>query len=408
MSQFLQDRRAVLLGLAASAAAPMAHAAPAPQWTAVRALIGRYVDERRISGACAILRLGGAATTIAGGYGALGAGRPADTRTIWRIFSMSKPVTGVAALALIEDGKLGLDQPVADFLPAFAQLKVLDGAGERPAKGVMRVRHLLTHTAGLGYGINSDALAARYREAGLNPGDPTPRPDTPQSLEEFGARLATMPLNADPGTRHDYSVALDLLGLVIQKASGKPFESYLKERLFDPLGMPDTGFFAPPSAADRLSMNYRIAPEGIVPLEPPGRSPYLAPPAYPSGGGGMVSTAQDYDRFCTMLLRGGDLDGVRVLSRATAARAHANLLPRGVMGESGEHFGAGMGVITRASAQPGMMPPGTFYWGGAAGTFMWMDPRLRLSVVLMTQFMPSRGHPLWDELQRAAYADLAA
>lgn len=401
------NRRAVVLGLAAAGLAPASRARTIA-WPAVTQLVARYVDEGKLSGACVTLRKGEAVTTIARGAGAAG-GRVVDDRTIWRIFSMTKPITGVAAMALIEDGKLGLEQPVADYVPAFARVQVLDGETLRPARTVMRVRHLITHTAGIGYAINDDAVAARHREALLFPGDPTPREGGPRSLEEFGERLAAQPLVADPGTAYQYSASLDLLGLVIQNASGMPFSTYLRQRLFDPIAMTDTGFAVSESQRARLSMNYGVRDGKIQPLEPADRpSPYLSLPPYVSGGGGLVSSARDYDRFCTMLLEDGAFDGRQVLERGAARRAKTNLLPRGVPGEGGMEFAAGMGLVSRTSAEAGLEPAGTVFWGGAAGTFMWVDPVNKLSVVLMTQFMPSRAYPLWTELRRAVYADLAA
>jgi CubicO group peptidase (beta-lactamase class C family) len=400
---FAASRRTLVLGLAAAAIARPAAARSAPPWAAVNTLVSRYVDAGKLTGACVTVRQGDRVATIARGAGAAG-GRAADDRTIWRIFSMSKPVTGVAALTLVDAGKLGLDQPVADFAPAFAHVQVLDGETMRPARTVMRVRHLLTHTAGLGYNIIPDAIGRRYEAAGLRPGDPTPHDDTPRSLDEFGDRLAQQPLGADPGARYAYSVGLDLLGLVVQRASGMPFERYLQQTLFDPLAMTDTGFAVAEDARPRLSMNYAVRDGVVVALEPEGRSPYFAAPAFPSGGGGLLSSARDYDRFCTMLQRDGD----GVIARAVARRAHTNLLPAGVVAEDGLAFGAGMGVVSRASATPGTEPVGSYFWGGAAGTYMWNDPVNRLSVVFMAQFMPSRAYPVWDELRHAVYADLAA
>ncbi|MDX2235829.1 MAG: serine hydrolase domain-containing protein [Hyphomonadaceae bacterium] len=401
------NRRTVLIGLAGACVASTGRAGPSA-WPRTAALLGGYVDAGKLAGGCVTIRRGAQVSVLTRGAGALG-GPPVNERTLWRIFSMTKPVTGVAALALIEERKLGLDQPVADFIPAFANPQVLEADGAlRPARTRMTVRHLLTHTAGLGYAIVPDAVGKRYEAASLTPGDPTPRPAAPRSLEEFGERLAREPLIADPGTRYQYSVSLDLLGLVIQNASGTPFGRYLRHRLFDPMAMTDTGFQVSESQKARLAQNYEVRDGGIAPLEPEGQSPYLAAPPYPSGGGGLVSSARDYDRFCAMLLADGAFDGRQVIARATARRARSNLLPRSVPGEDGAVMGAGMGVVTEASAQAGGPPPGSAYWGGAAGTSMWIDPVNDLSVVLMTQFMPSRAYPLWDELPRAVYADLAA
>lgn len=401
------DRRAVLLGLAAAGLAPAIARAKAPAWTGTAALVSRYVDEGKLSGACVLVRKGEHLTTISRGAGGPG-GRVVDERTIWRIFSMSKPVTGVAAMALIEDGKLGLDQPVADFVPAFKTVQVLEGEALRPARTEMKVRHLLTHTSGVGYFINEDAVGARHREAVLRPADPVAREGAPRSLEEFGARLATVPLGSDPGTAYQYSASLDLLGLVIQNASGMPFSRYLRERLFDRMAMTDTGFAVSESQRARLATNFAVRDGKLVALETEGPSPYFSLPPYVSGGGGLVSSARDYDRFCAMLLDDGAFDGRQVIARGTARRARSNLLPRGVVAEGGLEFGAGMGLVSSGYAEADGMPAGSVFWGGAAGTFMWIDPVNKLSVVLMTQFVPSRAYRLWSELRTAIYADLAA
>lgn len=409
-SSFVANRRAVVLGLTGAALASSACArTPVVQrvWPRATALLASYSDARKVSGVSMAVRRGDAAPQFVNFGAQAFDGPPANEKTLWRIFSMSKPVTGVAALTLVEEGKLSLSQPVADFVPEFASLKVLDGAGTRPARAPMLVSHLLTHTAGLGYQINAGSpLAALYQRAVLHPGDPTPRAGAPRSLDEFGARLATLPLGADPGTRYEYSVGLDLLGLVIQRAAGMPFETYLQRRLFEPLGMADTGFQTSPRNAARLSQNYVIRDGVPTPTEGSAPSVYAAAPAYPSGGGGMLSTARDYDRFCAMLQNDGALSGVRVLKPETARLAHSNLLPPGVTAEGATAFGAGMGIVT--SAVPGEEPLGSYSWAGAAGTTMWIDPVNRLSVVMMTQYMPSNAYPIWSELRRAVYADLAA
>jgi CubicO group peptidase (beta-lactamase class C family) len=406
-------RRSVLLGLGAAAITPATTMAREPGWPATEALLAGYVAARKVAGASvAIQRRRSPPRFMNFGAQALD-GPPANERTIWRTFSMSKPITGVAAMLLVEDGKLRLDQPVADILPAFANLQVLENGVTRPARTQMRISHLLTHTAGLGYAINAGTPLARlYIDAGLRPGDPTPvragEPSHPASLEEFGERLARLPLQADPGTVHSYSISIDLLGLVIQRASGKPFETFLKERLFDPVGMPDTAFYVAADKRARLAMNYGVSPEGIRALEPADASPYNTPPEAPSGGGGLVSTAADYIRFNRMLQNGGVIDGRRVMRAETARMTHANLLPPGVDADKGSAFGAGVGIATAKSAAVGVEAAGSYWWAGAAGTIMWNDPANLLSVVMMTQYMPSRAYPLWEELRRAVYRDLVA
>lgn len=405
-------RRSVLLGLAAAGCATAGHA-PAVDWSHVRGLADGYVAARKVSGMSVAIRHGDASPKYLN-FGAQAFDGPAaDERTIWRIFSMTKPVTGVAALLLVEDGKIALDQPVGEILPAFAKLDVLQDGVRRPATKPMLVRHLLTHTAGLGYHITTEnALAPLYAEAGIRPGDPTPSKegerDPPESLAAFGDRLATLPLFAEPGATYAYSVSLDLAGLVIERASGMPFAQFLQRRIFEPAGMTDTGFFVPQAKRARFAMNYGVGRDGLRALERDGVSAWNDPPKLPSGGGGLVSTAADYLRFNQMLMDGGVVGGRRVMRAATARLAHTNLLPPGVGAWDGGDFGAGMGISTVQTAKAGQEPPGAYGWAGAAGTIMWNDPANRLSVVMMTQYMPSRAYPVWDELRTAVYRDLAA
>lgn len=407
------SRRSVLLGLtAATAFAPAAVARPSA-WPAASALARRYVAERKVAGvALAILHGSAEPRYLNFGAQAFDEAR-ANERTIWRVYSMTKPVTGLAMTLLEADGVLKLDQPVSDFLPKFARLDVLENGARRPAQKPMLISHLLTHTAGLGYHINRDnSLGALYTAAGLKPGDPSPARDgeraPPTSLAEFGDRLAEMPLFAEPGTVYSYSVGLDLAGLVIERASGMPFETFLKRRIFEPLGMADTGFVAPPSSKARLSANYYVSAEGVRALEQTGPSPYLSAPRYPSGGGGLLSTAADYIRFNRALLNDGVLSGRQWISAAAVRRACSNLLPPGVESWNGGAFGAGMGITTEKTAEAGREPAGSYGWAGAAGTLMWNDPSNRLGVVMMTQYMPSNAYPIWEEMRTAVYRDLAA
>lgn len=408
--------RRALLAAAAAGAAQVAAAAPRGAAHAnVEAFLRGYVDAGRLAGAVvAIQRRHGPPLVLARGRVDPDPAAPAmDARTLVRIYSMTKPITGFAAMQLIDSGVLALDQPISDILPAFAAPKVLvdpvSGA-TRPAAGPIRVRHLLTHTAGLGYAINSGTpLAARYFAAGLTPGGRTRAPGEgawPASLQDFATRLAEQPLAADPGTQWVYSVATDLLGAVIEKAAGAPFEEVLRTRIFAPLGMQDTAFSVPAEKAPRLASVLGVSQAGVRVADPRAASPFLSPPPYPSGGGGLVSTAADYARFCAMWLRDGDLDGVRLISKDGARLARSNLLPAGVTAEGRGHgFGAGLRVVLPASAEPGMEPAGAFGWGGAAGTTFWIDPVSGLSVVFMAQFFPSSAYPSAAEVRRAVYAD---
>ena len=295
---------------------------------------------------------------------------------------------GLAAMLLIEDGKMTLDQPIADFLPAFASMKVQntpDGSitDVHPAKGPITVRQLLTHTAGLGYNIvQKGPLRDAYNEAGILGGQvsrlPIPGfpPTTPApSLEVFADRLATLPLVYEPGTRWSYSVGLDLMGRVIEVASGQPFDAFLKARIFDPLGMASTGFRVTGDEEARLSTNYAPLGGVLLPIDPATSSIYLDPPPMPYGGGGLVSTARDYDRFLAMLLGEGETGGVRIMKPETARLGMSNLLADSVDRKNtfidGEGFGAG-GRVSLAGSPTG---EGVYGWGGAAGAVAFVDRR---------------------------------
>jgi CubicO group peptidase (beta-lactamase class C family) len=377
------------------------------------AVIAHYVGSRRVAGvALAVQRRGAAPQFINVGRPAFDADGAVSEDTLFRIYSMSKPVTGLAAMLLVEDGKLALDQPIADILPDFARMQVLVGPDlgpTRPATGPIRLRHLLTHTAGLSYAINPEGvLPALYRGLGLTPmgGGGRPAKGAAQSLEAFAERLATLPLAADPGARMEYSVSLDLLGLVIQRVEGKPFPQVLRERLFDPLGMADTAFHVPPEKLGRLATNYRLTGGRLEVEDAPVDSAYAQPPGLPSGGSGLVSTARDYIRLNAMLLNDGELEGVRVMAPETVRLACSNLAPLGVLTLLGDGFGAGQRVVLPDNVREGDLPAGAVSWGGAAGTTQWVDRANSFALVLMTQFMPQDAYPIWEEIRRAAYADL--
>lgn len=378
------------------------------------AVAADYVSSGRVAGVSLAIKTRAAATHhVDVGRRAFDAVDPCRPDTIFRIYSMSKPVTGIAAMTLVGEGRLGLDQPISEILPDFGDMRVLLGddlARTRPAAGPIRIRHLLTHTGGLSYAINPEgALPAVYRERGvLAMGASAARPaHAAPTLEEFARRLAGLPLGSDPGLQMDYSVSLDLLGLILERVEGRPFAQVLRERLFDPLGMADTGFDVPPDKLRRFATNYRLADGSLSVEDAPADSPYARAGGLPSGGSGLVSTAADYMRFCAMLLNEGELDGVRIMAPETVRLACSNLAPPGVFTLLGDGFGAGMRVVLPQSVRDGDLPVGAVSWGGAAGTTMWVDPAGGLAVVMMTQFMPQDAYPLWEEIRRAAYQDFA-
>lgn len=390
------------------------------RWSTVQEVLDEYVTARKIAGAVAALSYGGAPVAYrAAGRIALDSDVAADENSIYRLHSVTKVVTGVAAMTLIQDGKLRLDQPVADVIPEWKSLRVAidpkQSLESRPARTTMTMRHLLTHTSGLAYWIPSagtDLLPSMYRQRGITPGDYGIRKDRPgygpqvRSLTEMVRRVAELPLAADPGTVYQYSMGYDTMGLIIERASGKLLEAYFRERIFEPLKMASTGFQVPPNQAARLTTNYEASAAGLTPIERRESSVWLRPPTLAAGGAGLVSTARDFARFTAMLLGQGTLDGVQVLRAETARLACSNLLPDGVVSDAG--FGAGMRITTsnkeRSWRLPG--PIGTLSFGGAAGCRWMVDPVRRGIMVLMTQRMPV-DFSLWNQLHTAVDADFA-
>ncbi|MFI4973563.1 MAG: serine hydrolase domain-containing protein [Caulobacterales bacterium] len=416
------DRRQLVGGAAAIAPLLLAGRAKAAAsaYPALQAVLDSYVAAKKLPGAvAAVSRAGGPTDILAAGTLAFDSTAPMAADSLVRVYSMTKPIVGVATMMLVEQGKLRLDQPLADILPAFGDMQVIVGGDitkTRPAAGPILIRHLVTHTSGLSYNINGDTpLAKAYRHAGLRPGSRGPAApgdaDAPKDLEEFGARLAKLPLDFDPGTKWQYSVAADLMGLVIQHVSGMGFWDFLDSRIFQPLRMGDTDFEVPASRLPRLtSVVYKTA-NGLVTSDDRNSSPFAQGRDLPSGGGGLVSTAQDYARFNTMLLNEGQLGGARILRPETVRLARSNLMPPGVfmrlMGPP-NGFGCFMQVVLPGGSFPGAEPPGSYGWSGAAGTTMWIDPVNSIAVALMVQFMPPGAYPIYLESRQAAYKDLRA
>ncbi|MCW3834557.1 serine hydrolase domain-containing protein [Sphingomonas canadensis] len=434
--------RLALAGVATAgiaAGTPLWHPAPANAqavavqaetggpWPATAAAASAYVTSGKIPGAVvAIGRKGESPDYLTYGAIAADAGAPrADENSLWRVYSMTKPVTGIAAMILVQEGKLKLDQPISDFIPAFKNMKVLvDPAKDltsRPAKREITVRHLLTHTAGLGYNIiTTGPLLAEYNRLGITPGalntalEATARPVRPASLAEFADRVATLPLIADPGDKWSYSIALDLLGRVIEVASGMRFDTFLETRLFRPLDMSSTWFTVPASEKGRLATNYTWLGETRLPIDPGATSVWLTPPSFPYGGAGLVSSARDYDRFLAMLQNGGDLDGVRVLKPETVKLAMSNLLPPGTdtaglqaLSGLGAPLGFGAGGSVYLADAPDGPGKGTFGWAGAAGTLGWVDPVRGVRGTVMVNYFPDTRYPVRTDVSKAVYADLA-
>ena len=388
-------------------------------WPALQKLLTDYVSAKKLAGAAVAVADGDAPLIyLKAGRIALDADASFDEHSVCRIYSMTKPVTGLASILLIEAGKLRLDQPVADIIPELRTLQVAIDPGKgleaRPAKQTMTIRHLLTHSAGLAYWTperGTDALSTAYRARGITPGNYGPglkRPGYgPQAvgLDDMVKRLGEFPLAAEPGTVWRYSVGLDVMGLIIQRVSGKPLDVFARERLFEPLNLTATGFQVPAAAVSRLTTNYTVTPDGLVPLDPRQTSVFLKPSTLLAGGAGLVSTAHDFVRIGAMLIGDGKLEGVRVMSAKSARLARSNLLPSAIRYEGGG-FGAGMRVATGGKTAHDAV--GAVSWNGAAGTMWLVDPARRFNFVFMSQFMPPTSYPIWNEVDAALDADRAS
>jgi CubicO group peptidase (beta-lactamase class C family) len=389
----------------------------------------RYVDDGLLPGWLITVSRRGRLAHVSG-YGSrdLEAGLPVEADTLWRIYSMTKPVTSVAAMMLYEEGAFGLDEPVSRFIPSFDGVRVYVGGSDVkpvtvPAIEPVRIWHLLTHTSGLTYGFHRvHPVDARYRAAGFEVGWPHGL-DLAQCCDAWAAQ----PLLFQPGAEWNYSVATDVLGRVVEVASGQRLDDFFSQRIFGPLGMTDTGFWVDEADTPRLAALY--TPEGGVPGAPPRRMDQMGrvasrPPRMLSGGGGLISSAADYHRFTQVLLDrpgspGGELDGLRLLGERTVAYMTRNHLPGDADLESfgrplnaeapfrGVGFGLGFAVVIDAAAGKTLSTEGEYSWGGLASTAFWVDPAEELTVCFFTQLMPSSAYRIRPQLRQLVYQALA-
>jgi CubicO group peptidase (beta-lactamase class C family) len=378
----------------------------------------RYVDDGRLPGWLAVLsRDGRIVHTSAAGHRDVAAGAPVTTETLWRLFSMTKPITSVAAMMLYEQGAFELTDPVAGYLPEFADLRVYTAGSAAkpltvPAVEPIRVWHLLTHTAGLTYGFHhTHPVDAIYRSRGFEWA-------IPAGLDLAGAcrEWAQLPLLFQPGTEWTYSVATDVLGRLVEVASGQRLDQFFAERITGPLGMVDTAFS---SSDPRLGELYTPEPASgrAVPHEAMGAAARRRPTAF-SGGGGLVSSAADYHRFTQMLLGRGEYAGVRLLGSRTVDYMTRNHLPGGADLESigrplhaemplrGTGFGLGFSVLLDPVRAKNLASAGEYAWGGAASTAFWVDPAERITALFFTQLLPSSSYPIRSQLRQLVYQAL--
>jgi CubicO group peptidase (beta-lactamase class C family) len=386
-----------------------------------RFLIEKYVVPGRLAGTLTMVaRHGDIAHLGLTGHADVARGLPMAADTIFRIYSMTKPVTSVALMMLVEEGKIALEDPVHRYIPEWKNLAVFAAGTHRtgfqttPVVRPMQVVDLLRHTAGLTYGFQLRTnVDAAYRA------DKIGEIEKAGTLADMIAGLAKMPLEFSPGTAWNYSVATDVCGWLVQVVSGQSFEDFLHQRLFAPLGMIDTGFHVRDGQGHRLASCYQPTREGGIEVQDDAAtSGFLTTPSFISGGGGLVSTADDYLRFCQMLANGGTLDGHRYISRKTLDLMTANHLPgnssiaamsKSLFSEAAyDGIGFGLGFATTMRASQTLMPgsDGDYFWGGAASTFFWIDPEEDLIGIFMTQLIPSSTYPVRRELRTMVYAAL--
>jgi CubicO group peptidase (beta-lactamase class C family) len=387
----------------------------------LRAGMQRYVDEGRVSGIVVyVARAGRVVAHEAFGKSDLEAGRAMAKDSIFRIASQTKALTSVAAMMLVEEGRLGLGDPVAKYIPAFGKTTVAVAApagtvADSPvsnvaAKRPITIRDLLTHTAGIGYG--EGVAAAQWKAAKIQGWYFADRNEPVGAVVD---RMAALPMDAQPGEKYVYGYNTDILGVVVEKVSGQTLAEFLQKRVSGPLGMADTQFYLPPAQKDRLTTVYGVSKDGgkieRAPNGKDGQGDYVEGPRVAfSGGAGLLSTARDYGRFLQMMLNGGELDGVRVLSPKTIELMTVNhvgtLFAERGPADAGKGFGLGFDVVLDLGKTGSYGSLGAFGWGGAYHTNYWVDPQEKLVAVIMTQLLPATGSDLHNRFRTLVYQSI--
>ncbi|WP_417451615.1 serine hydrolase domain-containing protein [Kordiimonas sp.] len=351
-----------------------------------------YVDDGRLAGLTTLIAKGGKVAHFETyGKRRLDAPETMPEDAIFRIYSMTKPITGVALMMLYEEGKFELDDPVSAYIPAFGGQRVFKGVGDdgamitEPVTREMTIRDLMRHTSGLSYGVFTETpVDLSYRKNKLVGFD--------QPLAEWAPKLAAEPLLYQPGAAWVYSLAVDVQGYLVEVLSGQSFDVFLKERIFDPLGMEDTGFYVPAEKLDRFVGIYTLGKEsGLQATDDPLIQDFTVEPQFKSGGGGLVSTTADYWRFAQMVANGGALGGVRLLKSETIDLMRTDHLPAAVKGINGKDvtgFGLDFAVVKDPAKFGGTGHAGEFYWGGMANTVFWIDPTEQIVAIFMTNVLP--------------------
>ena len=384
-------------------------------------LLSRYIQPEKIAGCLTLIsRHGETAHLSAMGSMDRERNKPMATDTIFRFYSMTKPITSVALMQLHEQGMFQLTDSVSRYIPQWRDLQVMTGGDwpnfeTRPADRPMSMRDVLSHQSGLTYGFMEGQLERAYNKADVYQAGSMEGRD----LQSMIDRLAELPLKFSPGDNWNYGVSTDVCGYLVETISGQRFDEYLQEHIFNPLGMEDTSFDVPPEKIDRFASNYERGPDRKLRLlDDPSTSNYAEPQTFFSGGGGLVSTAHDYHRFCQMLLNGGELDGARLLGPKTIELMTMNHLPDGqdlserALGtfsetaNDGVGFGLGFAMIVDIPRTQNVGSLGEYYWGGAASTIFWIDPVEDMIVIFLTQFMPSGTFNFRGQIKQILYPGL--
>lgn len=369
----------------------------------------KYVDQGKLPGVLSLVaRRGQVAHLSKVGWMDVEAQKPIAFDALFRIYSMTKPLTSVAVMMLYEEGRFFLSDPVAKYIPEFKDLKVFvreteTGVELANLQRPITIHHLLTHTGGLSYGFDPNDYVDKQIQKHVWQRH---NEDLDITLEEFVRRIAMCPLRTQPGTEFFYSLSVDVLGYLVQVVAGQPFDAFLQDRILGPLGMVDTAFDVPASKLDRFAVNYRPdAEKGLAVFDAPATSRFARPTRCPAGGMGLVSTLGDYYRFAQMLYNKGELDGQRLLGRKTVELMTSNHLRDGVYrdGNPALGFGLGFGITLDVERTQTLGSAGAYGWGGAATTRFSIDPQEELVHIEMTQLMNNESVPVLDEMQVAVY-----
>lgn len=369
----------------------------------------KYIETDKLAGTVTLVARNGEIVHLsANGMKNRETGEQMRTDTLFRIYSMTKPITAVAALTLWEQGKFHMNDPIEKYLPELAKLKVyVSGAGDEmvleEAKTSIRIIDLFLHTAGFSYGFTGSEVDKLYRAL--------PQPSSSDTLASQLDRIAKLPLNHQPGTQWHYGINTDILGFIVERITGKKLGEYMQDLIFEPLQMTDTGFYVPADQAHRLAQIYGPNRQGkTVLLEQEPLGDFLSDPAVHNGGGGLVSSIDDFYRFAQMLLNGGEYNGVRILGRKTVEYLTSNHLPSNLMpfqaSSPGEGYALAMSVTVDPTQLMFMGSEGAYGWGGAASTYFRIAPEENMIMISMTQFVPSNFHPYKDDFRNTVYQAL--